>query len=216
MEKRQTPRSRPSRAPWFDKEDVRRIAARTDQFFKMCGFNQGPPRDVTHFTFSPYILGGHDGDLFKQMTKLSVRRGKDFDPERALRYLKYLGFDDRFTEAYIDAQRDQGNPQLGPLYTNDASFASWFGYLYARSGEDLREILAPIGNEKWRRRLTLTKTTWKTLRLTREAMAAITDLLFTKHFPAIFELDRSGWIKRLQRWEAAGGRPLRKRLDKSR
>src|SRR3990170_1070573 len=121
MGKRRTPRALPSRAPWLDKEDVRRIAAWTEQFFTMCGFNQAPPQDMTHFTFSPYILKGHDGDMYKQMTKLSVRRGKEFDPARGKRYLEYLCFDDRFIEAYLDAQRKRWNPAYKLLYTDDTA-----------------------------------------------------------------------------------------------
>jgi hypothetical protein len=210
LERRKTPRSLPNRKPYFDQRDIDRIALHVElHFLKLAGHYSsfvpgGPPREVTHHCFFPYLKGAKHPEQERELM-LFMRTVKDIDLDRAKRYLEYLGFDEVFVANYLEAYRTS-NPEMRKeekgLWSDEAFFYWWFTYLHSFTGEKLRSILAATASSegKWEKRLVSCKATWENLRLSRGAMAAITARLFRRNFPAN-DIGYTSWIKKLQRWE---------------
>jgi hypothetical protein len=88
LQKRKTPRSLPSRKPYFDRNDVSRIVNFVESRFldlasrfSRFGSNEPPPRHVTHHCFFPYLKNAKYEQ--KPTLMLFMQTIKDIDLGRA-------------------------------------------------------------------------------------------------------------------------------------
>ena len=158
--KRITPKSRPHRSLFFDKDDIVLIAKRWRRSF--------------HATFNR----GYRMTSQVQDESLTFYPRTNISPTHARRCMKYLGIHPDVIESAI-FMIEQERRRLIPKREH-VQYDLWFRMLDDFRGGKIQEVVAsaPAGKKKWEIRLQTCGTNWKEAKLSDESIARVTQVLF--------------------------------------